>query len=138
MGFMDKALKIMLKPKVVTDFPGRLTVAISFLDKAPPDMEDVLKAVGKFIGAPEKIRRVEIDTPSAQMSITYEKESVSSAHVLEYLKQVIDIFIRNRNELMSIPTEDIPQLVEKIIPGFQQAVDSELRIDKSFKIEDYL
>lgn len=99
MGFMERILARLLRPKVVDRSPGRLCVRVAILSKVPPHMRDHTAMLEALLEAPRSIESAEICLDTGTIELRYDAGAADEERVFGYVTGVFEFFTKVHGEV---------------------------------------
>ncbi len=127
-GFREFLLTHMLRPKILSRDPGRLRIKIPYLESIPRHHRPLIEVIARLLHAPDGIEEVDVGE-TGRVVIDYDADSIGPDHVLRYISELTDFFLRNRTLLGRIESENIPAVVDHL----EKAVRADLAPDYSLR-----
>jgi hypothetical protein len=130
--------RVASRPRVIHRLPGRLRIHIPLLRRLALEHQPTADAVGSLLAAPEEIERVTVSLASGNALLLFDEQRLNEAEVLDYLRGVLDIFLRHRERFGRVETERLPAVVERLEPVLRDAVRRRLSLRTDIEIDDEL
>lgn len=130
--------RVASRPRVIHRLPGRLRIHIPLLRRLAREHQPTADAVGRLLAAPEEISRVTVSLDSGNALLLYDEGRLTEAEVLDYLRGVLDIFLRHRGRFARVPREKLPEVVGRLEPVLRDAVRRRLSLKTDIEIEDHV
>lgn len=130
--------RVAARPKVIHRLPGRLRIHIPLLKRLARAHQPTADAVGTLLAAPEEISRVTVSLDSGNALLLFDEQRLAEEEVLDYLRGVLDIFLRHRERFAKVPQERLPEVVGRLEPVLRDAVRRRLSLRTDIEIEDHV
>lgn len=128
--------KVANRPRVIHRLPGRLRVHIPLLRRLPREHQGLADAVGSLLAAPEGIRQVRVSLHTGNSLLLFDPDQLTEGEILEYLRGVLDVFLRHRERLAEVPPERLPLVLSRLEPVLLSAVRRRLSLRTDIEIGD--
>jgi len=136
---MDLAVicaKVANRPRVIHRLTGRLRIHIPLLRRLPREHQGLADAVGSLLAAPEGIRQVRVSLHTGNTLLLFDPDQLTEGEILEYLRGVLDVFLRHRERLSEVPPERLPLVLRRLEPVLLGAVRRRLSLRTDIEIGD--
>ena len=92
--------------------------------------------MGALLTAPDGIEQVTVSLDSGNALLLFDQEQLTEREVLDYLRGVLEIFLRHRERFAQVPTERLPAVVSRLEPVLRDAVRRKLSLRTDIEIGD--
>jgi len=103
-----------LSPKVIHSLPGRVRIELPALRKIPADKRDLVERVVAELWVPDGIKSLDLSLITGSVVIRYDATEVSEQQVLETIRSLIGIMVRNWEHLVRIQPEELPEVIARL------------------------
>jgi hypothetical protein len=136
MDWARVCVKVASRPRVVHRLPGRLRIHIPLLRRLQREHQGLADAVGALLTAPDGIEQVTVSLDSGNALLLFDQQQLTEGEVLDYLRGVLEIFLRHRERFAQVPTERLPAVVSRLEPVLRDAVRRKLSLRTDIEIGD--
>jgi hypothetical protein len=126
------------RPKVVHRLPGRLRVHVPLLQKLPMGQQHLADRVASLVSVPDEIESASANLMTGNALICFDPATVSETDLLDYLRGMFEIFVRNRASFEEIATEGDDEAFEKLEQVIRGAVSPRLKLDPRLVLEKHV
>jgi len=124
------------RPRVIHRLPGRLRIRIPLLRRLQGEHQGLADAVGSLLAAPEGIRHIDVSLHTGNALLHFEPGQLTEKEILDYLRGVLEIFLRHRDRFAQVPPERLPAVVSRLEPVLRNAVRRKLSLRTDIEIGD--
>ncbi len=124
------------RPRVIHRLPGRLRIRIPLLRRLEREHQGLADAIGTLLAAPEGIRQVTVSLDSGNALLLFDPQQLTEKEILDYLRGVLEIFLRHRERFAELPAERLPVVVSRLEPVLCNAVQRKLSLRTDIEIGD--
>lgn len=136
MDLASVCARVASRPRVIHRLPGRLRIYIPLLRRLARVHQGLANAVGELLAAPEGIRQVTVSLDSGNVLLLFDPDQLSEKEILDYLRGVLEIFLRHRERFAQVPPERLPTVVGRLKPLLRSAVRRRLSLRTDIEIND--
>jgi len=129
-------IQIAGRPKVIHRLPGRLRVRLPHLRRLSRKHQGVADAIGALLAVPDGIGRVTASLTSGTVLVHYDERHLTEKVILGYLRDAMEIFLRNRERFAAVPVDRLPQVIGRLEPVLNRAIRTGLSLRTDVEIED--
>lgn len=135
MDWIDSCELLINRPKVVHRLPGRLRVHVPFLQKLPAGQQDRADQIAELLSIPAEIESASANLMTGNALICFDSAKVTENDLLEYLRSMFEIFVRNRASFEGITPDDDDRVFERLKSIVSGAVQPRLKVDRKLVLE---
>ena len=135
MNWVDSCKLFLNRPKVVHRLPGRLRVHVPFLQKLPSGHQERADRIAALLSVPDEIESASANLMTGNALIRFDAAKITENELLEYLRGMFEIFIRNRESFEGIAPDDDDRVFERLKSIIDGAVQPRLKVDRKLVLE---
>jgi copper chaperone CopZ len=137
-GISDKALTLLVRPRVLHGIPGRLRVHVPLLKAATRSSDAGIRVATRALAEFPGIESVEASPVTGNILIRYAAERLSQKEVVRMLQSLAALFIRNRERFARIPAGRLDEVCERFRGWVAEALVTKAILKPSLEIPDHV
>lgn len=136
MDWATVCARVASRPRVIHRLPGRLRIHVPLLRRLQREHQGLADAVASLLAVPEGMQRVEVNLDSGNALLLFDPQQLTEREILDYLRGVLDIFLRHRERFAQVPPERLPLVVDRLKPVLRSAIRRRLSLHTDIEIGD--